>query len=264
MGRTYNKKRNTYFLYEASISSYVSGMSDGNVGVETEFVDIIKEFFSPDKILGNEKKLFDEILSLAEAEFTPDEQRFVLRECKSKWAALNKRDIFTEQSRLLEKMYSAFGKESVNNEIENYKLIANIKNYFDSDKIVESFGLEKDILAGVLEIKKNGEEKEAGDDEEAIETEGMLDEQKALVALYRSRNPGFGLFLNDQLKKIKPVLKEASICPKCTECDLEMRGKVVQILHMTEEFKNRAFESKDLDFMLDVQRLAYELSGDGE
>jgi len=141
-------------------------------------------------------------------------------------------------------------------EVDSYKLLANTKQYFDSDDLIESVRFER-LLCEEIESEPESEILSEPPVGEAVPVES--DEQKTLVGLYEAKNPGFALFLHDEIRRIRPILREASICPECTSCDLEMKGKVVQVLHMLEDFKTRPVERSDVKFFVKVQALAKEL-----
>jgi len=258
MARTYNKKRNTYFLFEALVNGFASKQIDSPGAGEEEFVSLSRKFFENGNPLQQDRELYETILRIKGSGLSHEETLHVLRECKSKRLRFSEKDLFDAQSGVLTGLYESFGEDALSFEIDDYKLLANVKHYFDSEDPIESVKLERLICEEVETRSDAGpeilSEPPAG---EAIPVEE--DEQKALVGLYESNNPGFSLYLNDEIRRIRPILREASICPECTSCDLEMKGKVVQVLHLLEEFKTRPVVRADVKFFVKVQSLAKEL-----
>ncbi len=254
MARAYNKKRNTYFLFESLVNGFAAKQFDSPGACESEFVELCGAFFKEDTALGKDRKLYEEILAVRGLGLSRENLEYVLRESKRRRDNIDANVLFDEQSCALNKIVENFGDGALGYEVDNYRLIANIKQYFEAEHFGEMLKFEGLICEELEQQEVLHEEPES----EAV-PEVETDEQKTLVGLYESSNPGFSLFLNDEIRRIKPILKEASICPACDACDLEMKGKTVQILHMLEEFKKRPASKDDVRFMVKVQALAKEL-----
>lgn len=254
MAKPYNKKRNTYFLFEALVNGFAAIQLDALGKNEDEFAEMSKKFFD-DSVLGKDRTLYENILNLRGSGLSKEDAVYVVRTSKAQHDSLSEKDLFSQQSEVLTGLYESFGAGALSFEVDDYKLLANIKQYFDCKDLVESVRLEKaifeDIDLAAAEI--------IAEEHRLLLDEKPLPEQEALVGLFESSNPGFRLFLNDEIRRIKPILREASICPECTECDLEMKGKAVQVLHMLEEFKTRPATRDDVRFFSKVQALAKEL-----
>lgn len=254
MAKTYNKKRNTYFLFEALVNGFASKQIESPGVGEEEFVALSRRFFDAESPLMQEKELYETIMNLRGSGLSHEETLYIVRECKYRKEQIPQDALFDEQSTVLTGLYESFGEDALSFEVDDYKLLANIKQYFDSSDLLESVRLERLICEEAEKEPEILTEPPAG---EAIPTD--QDNQKVLVDLYESKNPGFMLFLNDEIRRIRPILREASICPECTSCDLEMKGKVVQVLHMLEDFKARPVSLTDVKFFAKVQALAGEL-----
>lgn len=261
----YNKKRNTYFLYDVLVRKYVKSLAEGSVISKVAF-NMIEEYFQKDCVLGRERRVFEQILDLGNyAELTNDEKLMALRACKEKYASLETGKIFEEQTRLLNKMSFVFDKTYLNEKVENYKLFANIWQYLNCDHAAESIVLEKKILEDL------GKKEELREERKVIEKPNILLEcQEKVINLYEADNPGLYVYLNDQIKFMKEVLLEHSVCSECEVCDVEMKSGIIKIYHKLEEFRKEGFLSggisqKDIQLVLKVQDLVEDLkkkSGD--
>jgi hypothetical protein len=256
MAKTYNKKRNTYFLFEALVNGFASKQISSPGTGEEEFVALSRRFFEPESQLKIERELYETVLNLRGSGLIHEEILHVLRECKARRGKVHGKTLFEEQTSVLNGLYESFGEDALSFEVDSYKLLANTKQYFDSDDLIESVRFER-LLCEEIESEPESEILSEPPVGEAVPVES--DEQKTLVGLYEAKNPGFALFLHDEIRRIRPILREASICPECTSCDLEMKGKVVQVLHMLEDFKTRPVERSDVKFFVKVQALAKEL-----
>lgn len=255
----YSKKRNTYFLYDVLVRKYVKSLAEGNVISKVAF-NMIQEYFQKDCVLGRERRVFEQILDLGNyTDLTNDEKLVALRSCKEKYSALESGKIFEEQTRLLNKMSFVFDKTYLNERVENYRLFANIWQYLNSDHAAESIVLEKKILE---EVGKKEEQKE---ERKVVEKPSFLLEcQEKVISLYESDNPGLYIYLNDQIKFMKEVLLEHSVCSECEVCDVEMKSGIIKIYHRLEEFRkegalSEGVSQKDIQLILKVQDLVEDL-----
>ncbi len=249
----YNKKRNTYFVYDVLVRKYVKTLAEGNVSAKVA-LNVMQEYFQKNVVLGKERQIFEQILNVKEFDLTTDERITVLRQSKELYKQLDKEKIFQEQTRLLNKMLFLFGKNCLNEQIENYKLFANIYQYLAGDSLAESIVLEKKIL---VDLEKKEEVKVEKKVKNAPST--LLENQQHIISLYESENPGFYMYLFDQLKHMKEVLLEHSVCSECEVCDVEMKSGIIKIYHKLQEFNKREFTENDFGLVLKVQDLVEDL-----
>jgi hypothetical protein len=106
------------------------------------------------------------------------------------------------------------------------------------------------LLAGVVQVQKK---------EVKNKPATMLESQEKTIKLFESDNPGFYMYLFDQLKEIKEVLLEHSVCSECEVCDVEMKSGIIKIYHKLEEFRKREFTENDIPLVLKVQDLVEDL-----
>lgn len=248
----YSKKRNTYFLYDVLIRKYIKTLYEGNV-MSKVALNVTQEYFHKDTILGKERKIFEQILKVHECGLSPDEQQTVIRQCKEMYGKINKKRIFEEQTRLLNKMAFLFNKAYLNEHVENYKLIANIWQYLNGDDIAECILIEKKILSDLNELKEVIVEKKVSD-----KPERLFESQEKTIALYESDNPGLFVYLNDQIKFMKEVLLEHSVCSECEVCDVNMKSGIIKLYHRLEEFRKeevgqRGITEQSIQLILKLQ-----------
>jgi hypothetical protein len=252
----YNKKRNTYFLYDVLVKGYVRSLSEGDVRAEGS-LNLIKEFYNIKTVLGKEKKLYEQVLSIRNFELSDSEKISVLRKCKDEYNTLDKRVIFESQTKVLTRVAYLFGKSVLNEHVDDNVLYANIYQYLNCDNYAESIGLEKKILEQAGFVQENTAENKSKITEQLIPQ--YLQEQKDFVALYVSNNPGFQLYMYEQIKLAKEVLLEHSVCSECEVCDVEMKSGIIKIYHKLEELKRRAITEQDFNLILKVQDLVSDL-----
>lgn len=248
----YNKKRNTYFLYDVLIRKYIKTLNEGNVTSKVA-LNVTEEYFHKDVILGKERKIFEQVLTIKDYDLTPEERLSVLRQSKELYSRLDKDKIFQEQTRLLNKMSFLFGKNYLNEQIDNYKLFANVYQYLTCESIAESIVLEKKVLADLEKVEDEKVERKVKGVPPTL-----LENQKKLVNLYESENPGFYMYLYDQIKEMKEVLLEHSVCSECEVCDVNMKSGIIKIYHKLQELSKRGFEEGDFSLIFKVQELVEE------
>jgi len=128
----HNKKRNTAFLYEVLIKEYTKSVVRKNNNQKNKIISILKEFFANGKILKKELNLYNIVLESKELDTTIGQR--LLEEVKKDFFALDSKNVFNAQTRLIKAINEVIGKEAFANFIANYKSIATVGQYFNSDK----------------------------------------------------------------------------------------------------------------------------------
>ena len=119
----HNKKRNTAFLYEVLVREGTKATLAKDLKRVQAVKDLILEFFNNDSWLGAELYLYGCLKK-------PDVDRSLadkyLAEVKHRHSGLDKRELFNEQTRLINKMNKQLGTDIYNNFIPYYKDLATI------------------------------------------------------------------------------------------------------------------------------------------
>ena len=120
----HNKKRNTAFIYEILISQLSRASMYKDENRRKNAMAIMKEFYSKGRPLKNELEIYNSLFSLSG--ISRDIREKVLQEAKKQFASLDRKEVFNEQTRLINKINKNLGKEAWNSYIASYKKYATI------------------------------------------------------------------------------------------------------------------------------------------
>ena len=120
----HNKKRNTAFLYECLIRELTKAIIKEDKQKQTTVKNILKEFFKGGKILKQELDLYK---TLQESKGSKkDYSRRLMVEVKKDFDALDRKEVFNEQTALINRINKALGNKAFSNFIPNYKDLATL------------------------------------------------------------------------------------------------------------------------------------------
>ena len=126
----HNKKRNTAFLYECLIKEMTKAVVRGELQKKQQIVETLKRYFSKGKPLYNDLQLYKQMMETKNLKESLG-IRF-MEEVKKDWENLDRKQIFNEQTNLI-KEFNKNIPEGFNNFVPNYKSIATIGQFFNSN-----------------------------------------------------------------------------------------------------------------------------------
>ena len=129
----HNKKRNTAFLYECLIRSLTKSVIRENQQQQQVVKTILKEFFSKGTVLSKELSIYRSLLE--SKELSPDYSRRLLTETKKDFDAINRKDVFNEQTKLINRINKALGSDSFGIFVPNYKDLATVGLFLQQDNL---------------------------------------------------------------------------------------------------------------------------------
>ena len=127
----HNKKRNTAFLYEVLIKEMAKSAIEKDENKKNEIVAIAREFFSANKILGKELRIYKDLNETNSVDLYTAER--LLAETKRAFDSVDRKEVFNEQTRLINKINKLVGKDAFNNFVPNYKDIATVGAWFQDN-----------------------------------------------------------------------------------------------------------------------------------
>ena len=160
----HNKKRNTAFLYECLIRELTRAIIKENKEKQETIQTILKEFFMKGKPLKNELNLYSSLIE--SKELSADFSRRLLVETKKDFDSLDRKEIFNEQTALINRINKALGNKTFSNFVPNYKDIATLGLFFQDnnlnakkrimleDKMVSFLGRKEEVLTEMKHIDK--------------------------------------------------------------------------------------------------------------
>lgn len=263
----HNKKRNTAFLYEVLVREGTKATLAKDFERLETIKSLILEFFNSNTCLGAELYLYGCVKK-------PDVDRSLaekyLTEVKFRHSILDKRELFNEQTRLINKINKSLGVQVYNNFIPYYKDLATISQLFNGETTV------KDKLLLEQEVMKRFESKK----DEVLKPidnivyktfvkkfndkySNLLAEQKSLLTKYISSFADDGMelkvYLNEELGKLNERVQKA-LDNSEIKADPHMSVKTKKILDIIKEFKDKKQISADMmENLLKIQQFVHEV-----
>ena len=268
----HNKKRNTIFLYEALVRELTKATVEKDQDRRETILDIVKEHFSNDTLMGREVRIYKNILETKDAKQNIAEK--ILSESKIEYSVINKKQLFTEQSQMISRINKELSKDVFTTFVPNYKNLATLQQVFNNVDLSakERVLLEEEVLELMTEASQKVDTKELKHIDSLVyksfverfnkEYSGLLEEQKALLCSFISSgiegNLEFQMYLNDEIGRLKEEVSTAKTTKEFTE-DTEMLSKADQVLGILEGFSQKPIEDSDLKKILKIQELAREI-----
>jgi len=271
----HNKKRNTAFLYEALVREMTKAVVSQDKKRKNNIIDILKESFSSNKILGQELRLYQTILESTDLDsITAEKLLYKIREA---YATLDVQEIYDAQSSVINRINKEIGSAVYNNFVPNYKSIATVSQLFGADS--SAAGIKKGVILeqNVLETLTSDTTKESETEMKPIDNivfktftskfneaygEGLLSEQKELLNRYIlsfSSDTDMKIYLNEELGRLHVALQKALNTDE-VKSDGTMTGATNSVISMIEEFRNTPVDKNLVEKVLKIQNLVHEIS----
>jgi len=271
----HNKKRNTAFLYEALVREMTKAVVSQDKKRKNNIIDILKESFSSNKILGQELRLYQTILESTDLDsITAEKLLYKIREA---YATLDVQEIYDAQSSVINRINKEIGSAVYNNFVPNYKSIATVSQLFGADS--SAAGIKKGVILeqNVLETLTSDTTKESETEMKPIDNivfktftskfneaygEGLLSEQKELLNRYIlsfSSDTDMKIYLNEELGRLHVALQKALNTDE-VKSDGTMTESTNSVINMIEEFRNTPVDKSLVEKVLKIQNLVHEIS----
>ena len=267
----HNKKRNTAFLYECLMKELTKAIVRNQQDKKQKILDIVKENFKKNSALKQDLDVYRTIL---ESKSMPKEfaQR-LLSETKKDFQNLDRKAVFNHQTKLIKQINEVLSPAAFANFISNYKDIASVGAYFNSNLKAKSRILVENRLIGIM-VSRDKEQKQMKHVDNLTyktftkkfnETYGrtLRQEQKDLLMNYivSFSDNGLGLksFLNEEICRLK---KEVSLCakkPKIAE-NKAFSAKTERVLEQLNEYSKKNITEDIVKEIFYIQDLVIEVN----
>jgi len=220
----HNKKRNTAFLYECLIRELTKSILKEDKQRQKVVKTILKEFYSKGKPLKNELELYSSLLESRELKLEYSQRLLV--ETKKDFDALDRKEIFNEQTALINRINKALGNKTYSNFIPNYKDLATVGLYLQGsglgakkrimleDKMVSLLGKRNETLTEMRHLDKLEFKMFVKRFNETYE-HSLLKEQKDLLSNYivsfSDNGLGLKVYLNEEVGRLKRAVETEMI-----------------------------------------------------
>ena len=261
----HNKKRNTAFLYECLIKEMTKAVVRGELKKKQQIVETLKRYFSKGKPLYNDLQMYKQLMEPQKLEESLGLR--YMKEVKGDWEALDRKQIFNEQTELI-KEFNQNLPEAFGNFIPNYKSIATVGQFFHSNglkaktRLLVEEGVKRLVISHPQAIK---EDKMKTLDNLTYNTfvskfnetykETLLKEQRELltnfITSFSDNGLGLKMFMNEELGRLK---KE---CDQLSES--QWSDKIKLIKEKIEGFKAKPLTEEVVKDVFHIQQLLAEI-----
>ena len=267
----HNKKRNTAFIFEALIRELTKSIVEKNDKNKIIIVALIKENFKSDSILGQDLNLYKGILETTNIDRATAEK--LLFESRMQHCVINQKELFNEQTRLINKINKSLSKNIFSHFIPNYRDIATLYQIFNPHTNTKQRVLmEKQLIdrmtyngpePTMMEALGNLTLKTFAQKFNDKYNAALLPEQKDLLNKYISSFQDNGaelkLFLNEEISRLKEKLQNPVEIIEIRN-DKQMIKKTQDVLNILNESSKRPIDPKMIQDILKIQKLVKEIN----
>ena len=261
----HNKKRNTAFLYECLIKEMTKAVVRGELQKKQQIVETLKRYFSKGKPLYNDLQLYKQLMEPQKLEESLGLR--YMKEVKGDWENLDRKEIFNEQTNLI-KEFNQNLPEAFGNFIPNYKSIATVGQYFNSNGLKAKTRLLIEERVKTLVISHSGaikEQKLKTIDSLTYSTfvnkfndtykESLLKEQRDLLTNYitsfSDNGLGLKMFMNEEIGRLKEQCENLS--------EGQWADKIKLVKQKLEDFKKKPLTEEVVKDVFHIQQLLSEI-----
>ena len=261
----HNKKRNTAFLYECLIKEMTKAVVRGELQKKQQIVETLKRYFSKGTPLYNDLQLYKQLMETKNLKESLG-IRF-MEEVKKDWETLDRKEIFNQQTSLIREFNQSIP-EAFGNFIPNYKSIATVGQYFNSNGLKAKTRLLIEERVKTLVISHSEaikEQKLKTVDSLTYSTfvnkfndtykESLLKEQRDLLTNYitsfSDNGLGLKMFMNEEIGRLKEQ------CENLNED--RWADKIKLVKDKLEDFKNEPLTEEVVKDVFHIQQLLSEI-----
>ena len=267
----HNKKRNTAFVYEALIRELTESVVRNNKNKQNKIVSIIRDHFGNKSALKEELDLYKSIYETRHIKKSTAEK--IVVEAKEKHSSLNKKEIFKEQTALINKINKTLSGKIFTSFVPNYKSIASVYSIFqDALPIKDRVLLEENIVDQMSASVETQQEGQLPIDSIVYNTfvnkfneeyqEVLSENQKKLLSHYIASFSDNGLelkiFLNEEVGRLKQELKKA-MEQDVIKSDKNLVEKTQKVYDILENCADREIDTEIVETVLKTQELLKEM-----
>ena len=274
MKAKHNKKRNTALIYEALMRELTKAVVAKNKEAKEKIIGIVKEHFARQTVMAKELKLYQALCETYDVR--PHIAEKMVFEIRRLHETLDKKELFSEQSAIINKINKAFGKSFFSSFVPNYKTLATISQIFSDDVAVKKKVMLEESLIEKMSTETSAEEKLQPIDNLTFRTfvekfnkeyaQTLFEEQTELLSKYISSFSDNGVdlkvYLSEELSRLKTIISDSLKRDEISR-DKDMVAKTEKVLEVINSFKNEKVQKPIIKKVLKIQSLAREIVENG-
>jgi uncharacterized membrane-anchored protein YhcB (DUF1043 family) len=263
MKAKHNKKRNTAFIFEALSREMTKTIVSQDTERRNLIASIVKEHFKKGTQLRKELDLYKMLNESSETDAVLAEK--ILQEAKKEYDSIDKKDLFNEQTALINSINKKLSKSVFSNFVNSYKHLATISQVFNRDANVRDRVLLERTLVETMTANREETEMKPVDNvvyktfvksfnEEY--SSHLPDEQKSLLGKYVSSFTDNGVelktYLNEEIGRLKEAVT-ASFNLEEISSDEEMTESANKVFELLEGLSEKPVDESVVRDVLNVQ-----------
>jgi len=269
MKAKHNKKRNTAFIFEALSREMTKTIVSKDEKRRRVIAAVIKEHFKKGSELRKELDLYKTLDEHSESSGNIAEK--IVQEAKSEYITIDKKQLFNEQTALINAINKHLSRSVFSNFVSNYKHLATISQVFNRDAgVKERVLLENTLVESMTKTREELEMKSV--DNVVYKTfaktfneeysEHLPEEQKELLSRYISSFNDNGLelksYLNEELGRLKEEVNNSLLLEEISADD-EMTKATQEVASLIESFAQRPISEEMIRQVLNIQNFIREV-----
>ena len=271
----HNKKRNTAFVYEALVRELTESVVKNNKNKQNKIVSIIKEHFTNESLLKEELELYKSIYETRHIEKNTAEK--IVVQVKAKHDSLDKKKLFQEQSKLINKINRTLSNKVYNNFVPNYKTIASVYSIFqDALPVKDRVLLEENIVDQMSASVETKQESQQPIDSLVYKnfvinfneeySKVLTEDQKNLLNNYVSSFSDNGLdlkvYLNEEIGRLKKQISDFKNNKSFSSSE-DVEERLDKVYNILENMKTKKIDTEMVELVLNTQQLVEEIRENG-
>ena len=267
----HNKKRNTAFLYECLMKELTKSIVRNQTDRKNKIIQIVKENFKKGSALKQDLDIYKSILE--RKKMSKDFAQRFLFETKKDFENLNRKAVFNQQTKLIKQINETLSPTAFANFIANYKDIASVGAYFNSNLKARNRILVESRIVNMLSSSSEKKEEFSHVDNLTYNTfvkkfnktygNSLRKEQKDLLVNYivSFSDNGLGLksFINEEISRLKDELTQCTKKPKIFE-NKAFLTKAERVLEQLDKYSKQPITEDVVKEIFYIQDLVVEVS----
>jgi hypothetical protein len=268
MKYNHNKKRNTALIYEVLINELTKATLNDNSIKREKIVGVLKKFFSKGKILAKELEIYKSLTGDTLYESRSVVEKIII-ESKKQFKSLDRKQVFNEQTKLINKINKNISKDIWQNYIPSFKKNATANQILQSELSPKKQVMMESKLVKSLVTPAKTDEKFPKVNNLAMKTfitkfnekysRELNDTQREFLNKYIMSHVDSGLefkmYMYEEISRLKTVLEEG-----CTNKDKDTQVKIQKVLDKISNYNKKKLDKESLYEIFKIQMLVSEIS----
>ena len=271
MKMKHNKKRNTAFIFEALIRELTKAVVAKDNKKKNLIIKLVRENFKGSSALAKDLELYKAVLDTRDLDKLTAEK--LMFEARMRKKIINERELFEEQTEVIDKINKLISPDVFSNFIPNYRDVATVYQIFDyRTKTKQRVLMEKQIIDRMTSSEKEKQPSIKPIDNLTYKTfvskfnekygNELLSEQKSLLKHYIGSFTDNGLelkvYLNEEISRLKNKLTESMETSEIKE-DSEMLEGAKRVMEILDKCSEKPIDNDMVQEILKIQNLVKEI-----